>query len=86
MEDYNKLFGVTEENWEAKIPIINRYVEIKKRLEELDEKSTRPLRAILAEKGTNEDKEFLNSIEAEAENLRKELKSLTDNSKANMYE
>lgn len=78
MEDLNKLFGVTEENWQEKMPLINRYIEIKKELTQLDEKSTRPLRAILTGNETDNDKQILKDIETEAEKLRKELNSLME--------
>lgn len=76
MEDYNKLFNVTAENWEEKQLLINRYIEIKKTLKELDEKATRPLRAIISGIGTDTDKQFLLDLENEAVSLRNELNEI----------
>ena len=76
MENYNEIFRVTENNWQEKIPLINRYVEIKETLKSLDEKTTRPLRAILAGKGTDGDKKVLEEIELEVQQLREELQQL----------
>lgn len=43
------------------------------RLAEIDSKSIRSLRAIAAGKGTDEDREFLAKLEAEASELRAKL-------------
>ena len=45
-------------------------------LANIDAKTTRPLRAILSDAGTKEDKEKLAELEAQAETLRTELSSL----------
>lgn len=45
-------------------------------LADIDAKTTRPLRAILSDAGTKEDKEKLAELEAQAETLRTELSSL----------
>lgn len=50
--------------------------EIKSQLLDMDAKAVRPLRAILTDCGTDENKEILKGIEAQAGALRKELSSL----------
>lgn len=56
-----------------------RIEEIKQKLDSLDEKTTRPLRAILSGKGTDSDKKVLEEIELEAQQLREELQAITSN-------
>lgn len=53
-----------------------RIAEIEAELSDLDNQSVRPLRAILSNNGTEEDKEKLASIEKQVEELRTELKTL----------
>jgi hypothetical protein len=48
------------------------------RLTELDNLALRPLRAILSGNGTDEDKSKLTELEEEAQQLRLELKELSD--------
>ena len=55
---------------------VQRKFEILEELEQLDKKTTRPLRAILSGRETEEDKETLKSLETQAEDLRKELNSI----------
>ena len=55
-----------------------RIAEIKSQLAVLDEKSARSMRAILAETATDADREFLAHLEAQAEELRKELQDLQE--------
>ena len=50
--------------------------ELKKQLKELDEKSARAVRAILAGTATDEDKTLLADIETQAEALRQQIKKL----------
>lgn len=50
--------------------------ELKRQLAELDERAIRPLRAIMAGTSTDEDKDKLREIEAQAEKLRAELEKL----------
>lgn len=49
-------------------------VALKAELNELDAKSARSTRAILAGTATDEDKEFLKELEAKAEDLRQQIK------------
>lgn len=49
---------------------------LQKKLKVLDEKSSRSMRAILAETATQEDREYLANIEAQAEALRREMHEL----------
>ena len=48
--------------------------EWKKQLKEIDEKSARSMRAIIAGVATEEDKEFLANLETQAEQIREQLK------------
>lgn len=48
--------------------------EWKKQLKEIDEKSARSMRAIIAGVATDEDKEFLANLETQAEQIREQLK------------
>lgn len=50
-----------------------RIIEIKLQLNELDTQAIRPLRAILTDCATDEDREILQGIEAQANTLREEL-------------
>lgn len=59
-----------------KLIIEERIKDFKNRLEELDEQSARPLRAILSGVGTDEDKQKLLDIETEAQALRQRIKDL----------
>lgn len=51
-------------------------LELKAQLSELDEKSARSMRAILANTATEDDRNFLANLEMQAENLRKQIKDL----------
>lgn len=53
-----------------------RILEIKSQLQVLDAQAIRPLRAILTDCGTDEDREILQSIETQAGTLREELSQL----------
>lgn len=53
-----------------------RIAELKRQLINLDNQAIRPLRAILTDNFTDEDKEKLSEIEGEAETLRTELNRL----------
>lgn len=48
--------------------------ELKKQLAEIDKKSARSMRAIIAGVATEEDKEFLANLETHAEHIREQLK------------
>ena len=50
--------------------------ELKRQLNEIDAKSARSMRAILADVATDEDKSFLANLEQQAEEKREELKQL----------
>lgn len=50
--------------------------EIKRKLEEVDSKSTRSIRAILAGTATDEDRLYLSTLESQAAELREELREL----------
>ncbi len=52
-----------------------RVLEIKSQLVDLDAQAIRPLRAVLTDCGTDEDREILKDIEMQANNLRAELSS-----------
>lgn len=52
--------------------------ELKRQLAEVDAKSTRSMRAILAETATEDDKTFLANLEAQAEDLRRQIQELQD--------
>lgn len=53
-----------------------RTLEIKSQLVDLDAQAVRPLRAILTDCGTDEDREILKGIEIQATSLRNELQLL----------
>lgn len=53
-----------------------RINELKFQLNQLDDKSTRSIRAILAETATEEDRNYLANLEEQAEQVREELKEL----------
>lgn len=60
-------------------PTHEEQIEIlKKQLAEVDSKSTRSMRAILAETATQEDRLFLNQLEAQAEDLRRQIRELEE--------
>lgn len=76
-------YGPYPEGWRATPPEPTqeekdaaRIAEIKAELVQLDNESVRALRAILNEKGTDEDKIKLAELEAQAEDLRGELAAL----------
>ena len=50
--------------------------ELKSQLNELDVKSTRSIRAMLAQTATAEDRAFLSNLETQAEDLRQQIKDL----------
>lgn len=50
--------------------------QLKSRLNDLDSKSARSMRAILAETATEEDRAFLANLENQAEDLRQQIKDL----------
>jgi len=52
-----------------------RILEIKSQLQALDAQAIRPLRAILTDCGTDEDREILKGLEVQANALREELSS-----------
>lgn len=70
---YVKGYAPEEPEWHKKE---SRIAKIKARLKELDEKSTRSIRAIVAKTATEEDIQYLNTIEIEVETLREELREL----------
>ena len=53
-----------------------RIAELKEQLKVLDEKAGRSVRAILAGTGTDEDRAYLQNIEEQAQEIRKELHEL----------
>lgn len=55
-----------------------RIEELKQQLKELDTKSARSIRAILAETATEDDRDFLANLESQAEELRRQIKELQD--------
>lgn len=74
----NCQFADTEEfkQQQAEQEKLARILEIKSQLIDLDTLAVRPLRAILTDCGTDEDKEKLKDIEMQASNLRVELQLL----------
>lgn len=68
-------YGYTDKEKQEKI-LIEQKNKIKLCLEELDKKTIRSLRAIQADAATDADREFLESIETQAQNLRAQLKEL----------
>jgi len=74
---------ITVEEWEAAHPPspeqvkASRIAEIYDQLDSLDKKSVRPLRAITAGTGTEDDTSKLQDIEMTTSNLRTELAELT---------
>jgi polyhydroxyalkanoate synthesis regulator phasin len=59
--------------WKEKQDTIS---ELKKELLCIDEKSARSMRAVLAETAAAEDREFLASLEAQATELRRQIREL----------
>lgn len=52
---------------------------LKKQLKDIDEKSNRSMRAILANTATEDDRTFLANLEQQAEGLRQQIKDLGGN-------
>ena len=52
--------------------------ELKKKLEEVDSKSSRSMRAILAGTATEDDRNFLAQLETQAEDLRQQIQDLQE--------
>lgn len=77
IDDYGPLpKGWSEEYIDPRPPEEIRKSEILARLSILDSKKVRPISAILAGSGTDEDKSMLQELESEATNLRDELATL----------
>lgn len=55
-----------------------KIAKLKEQLTEVDEKSARSMRAIIAGIGTDEDRVFLNQLEARAEELRRQIQELQE--------
>ena len=55
-----------------------KIAKLKERLTDVDEKSARSLRAIVAGTATEEDRTFLANLEAQAEELRRQIKELQE--------
>lgn len=55
-----------------------KIAELQKKLVVVDEKSARSMRAILAETATEEDRAFLGQLEAQAEDLRQQIRDLEE--------
>lgn len=69
---------VTEQeylNWKTKQDTLSR---LKRELTNMDEKSARSMRAILANTATEDDRQFLANLEQQAEELRQQIKDLGD--------
>lgn len=71
-------WGYTQEEQAEKDKEIH-ILNLKKQLSELDSKSARSMRAILANTATEDDRQFLANLEQQAEDLRQQIKNLGDN-------
>ena len=67
---------VTEQDYLAWKEKQDNISELKKELLNIDEKSARSMRAILSNTATEEDRQFLSNLEAQAEDLRQQIKEL----------
>lgn len=77
--EWNKCWYVAGYVPQKPEPTHDEQIEIlKKQLAEVDSKSTRSMRAILAETATQEDRLFLNQLEVQAEDLRRQIQELQD--------
>lgn len=76
-EEALEAWGLTEEEI-AKKQKEERINELKGKLKEVDEKSARSIRAVLANTATDEDREYLAQLEAQAEAYRAEIKELQE--------
>lgn len=76
--DYDEAVTAVEETEREKAARLNRLraAEIKRELKAIDNARIRPMAAILADVGTDEDKSRLDKLEARAETLRAELSML----------
>lgn len=70
-------WGLTEEEI-AKKQREERINELKGKLKEIDEKSARSMRAVLADTATAEDRAYLAQLETQAEAYRAEIKQLQE--------
>lgn len=76
--DYDEAMIAIEETERERTARLNRLraAEIKQELKAIDNARIRPMAAILADVGTDEDKSRLDKLEARAETLRAELSTL----------
>ena len=58
----------------------NQINELIEQLDKIDLKTVRPLRAIQSGQGTEEDQQMLNELEAQAEEIRQQIRDLQNNS------
>lgn len=70
-------WGYTKEEQAEKDKEIHIF-NLKKQLSELDSKSARSIRAILANTATEEDRTFLSNLESQAIELRRQIKELEE--------
>lgn len=57
----------------------NQINELIQQLDEIDLRTVRPLRAIQSGQGTEEDQQMLNELEAQAEEIRQQIRDLNNN-------
>lgn len=76
-EEALEAWGLTEEEI-AKKQRDERINELKGKLKEIDEKSARSMRAVLADTATDEDRAYLAQLETQAAAYRAEIKQLQE--------